>query len=514
MLLFLTQPLLFGHGFINQKDTPFMGFFALSVAVGMTAADHYCREEDARPPQTGGAGGRSPSAPAEWRAVPAWTRLLALAVITAGVLVVLDILVFGRTALALHKEVALAIAGQAGVPWQAWLEAILPSLHEGPPEQVHLRVNLVYWIGRAFVLAGVAAGSIAAAAVVAPRRKARPAGAHRASFGLLLIAGALVGFTIAIRPIGAFAGALVLLYWLGKNRLRGFSGLLLGGLMALLVAYLAWPYLWDAPLRRLTDSFGMTVDFESKETLFRGRMVASDSLPWEYFPTLVSIELTEVAVPLFVLGVAAAMVRSKHARQDRCVLAVLSAWILVPLMALWFLGMGIYNNIKHLHFILVPMIAFAAIGLDAILLRVRGTWLRPIVVALVLLPGIVGIVRLHPYEYTYFNSFVGGARGAVGEYTLDRFCTASRAAMDYVNRVAEKGALISVPGAPFAATEFARPDLQVSGQYGEVVGAADYVVTCSFSLGPPQAAAEWENVLEIARAGVVYSEVWKRVASP
>ena len=37
--LVLTQPLLFGHAFINQKDTPFMALFLASVAAGMAAID-------------------------------------------------------------------------------------------------------------------------------------------------------------------------------------------------------------------------------------------------------------------------------------------------------------------------------------------------------------------------------------------------------------------------------------------------------------------------------------------
>lgn len=38
-LLFATQPLLFGHAFINQKDVPFMSFFSLTLALGLLAAD-------------------------------------------------------------------------------------------------------------------------------------------------------------------------------------------------------------------------------------------------------------------------------------------------------------------------------------------------------------------------------------------------------------------------------------------------------------------------------------------
>lgn len=38
-LLFLTQPLLWGHAFINPKDTPFMVFFMASVYLGLRMTD-------------------------------------------------------------------------------------------------------------------------------------------------------------------------------------------------------------------------------------------------------------------------------------------------------------------------------------------------------------------------------------------------------------------------------------------------------------------------------------------
>ena len=40
---FLTQPLLFGHGFINQKDTPFMAFFLATVVAGLAGADRLAK---------------------------------------------------------------------------------------------------------------------------------------------------------------------------------------------------------------------------------------------------------------------------------------------------------------------------------------------------------------------------------------------------------------------------------------------------------------------------------------
>jgi 4-amino-4-deoxy-L-arabinose transferase-like glycosyltransferase len=48
-LLFATQPLVFGHAFINPKDTPFMAFFLAAVALGAWMVDAMDAPADHRP---------------------------------------------------------------------------------------------------------------------------------------------------------------------------------------------------------------------------------------------------------------------------------------------------------------------------------------------------------------------------------------------------------------------------------------------------------------------------------
>jgi hypothetical protein len=60
----------------------------------------------------------------------------------------------------------------------------------------------------------------------------------------------------------------------------------------------------------------------------------------------------------------------------------------------------------------------------------RKIWL-PLVLAL-LLPGIGGIVRLHPYEYAYYNQFAGGVGGAFRVYETEYWLTCYREAVEWV----------------------------------------------------------------------------------
>jgi len=52
VLLFAAQPLLFGHAFINPKDTPFMAFFAASVWSGLWMVDAFARSSGDGPHPT------------------------------------------------------------------------------------------------------------------------------------------------------------------------------------------------------------------------------------------------------------------------------------------------------------------------------------------------------------------------------------------------------------------------------------------------------------------------------
>ena len=77
-----------------------------------------------------------------------------------------------------------------------------------------------------------------------------------------------------------------------------------------------------------------------------------------------------------------------------------------------------------------------------------------------LTPGIIEIVRLHPYQYVYYNQFVGGTEGAAGLYELDYWSISFREMLEYVNQhTPENGAVMSRYGndIPYF---YGRPDIK------------------------------------------------------
>src|SRR6266508_2052305 len=71
-------------------------------------------------------------------------------------------------------------------------------------------------------------------------------------------------------------------------------------------------------------------------------------------------------------------------------------------------------------------------------------------------------IHLHPYQYIYYNSLVGGVGGAYRNFELDYWDTSFREAMGYLNKNAKPGTTIMVIGSSRqAARLYAVPGLEV-----------------------------------------------------
>ena len=116
--LFATQPVLFGAGFINQKDMPFMVFFMATLVAGIWVAQRF-EASSASTTANGSSDGSSPiwqSIRRDWElAQPRWKiAIVALAVLF--IWVVLDSLVFDSLLLALKSLLALAYSARDWEP--------------------------------------------------------------------------------------------------------------------------------------------------------------------------------------------------------------------------------------------------------------------------------------------------------------------------------------------------------------------------------------------------------------
>jgi hypothetical protein len=189
-----------------------------------------------------------------------------------------------------------------------------------------------------------------------------------------------------------------------------------------------------------------------------------------------SIQLTEIVLILFVIGLVISIWRAFTQKQVEP-LALIVVWFILPIVGVVVNKSVVYNNFRQFLFVLPPVFLAAGLTLDFLFMKVRRTFYRSAILLLFALPAIYMDVHLHPYQYIYYNSFIGGVRGAFHNYELDYWGTSYYEAAEYINQVAPSGARVVVLGPIHIFQNYARSDL-VTNALSDVNPATryDYVV--------------------------------------
>ena len=286
----------------------------------------------------------------------------------------------------------------------------------------------------------------------------------------ILAAGVILGVTTSIRILGPMSGAIVILYGLWKFPRKTISILPWYVLITGITTYLTWPYLWKGPVANFVESLQVMYRFPNTgETLFNGRLYPADQLPWGYFPTFVVLQLTEPMLFLIAVG-AVLSFRSFIKGENKEPILLFAIWFLAPTLYIGLSSSTLYDNARQLMFLLPPLFIFAGISLDALLKRLGTHVLRAALVLAFILPGVFASIQLHPYQYIYFNSLIGGVGGAFRNFDLDYSGTSFREAQEYLNAIAEPGVQIVVVGPRQNARAYARPDLR-----NNFIGTQDFI---------------------------------------
>lgn len=512
----VTQPLLFGNAFVNQKDTPFFTFFLASLVIGLAAAGP---GRDSRRPQAGEPlkDGRQPLGEftlrirTEWERLRPGVRLVLTGIGLIALLLMIDLLVVGAIHRTGQSLVAAAYDGEAPAAVQRLFTIAASRAHETSLDLYLAKFDLYYGYLLLTAIPSLAVAYLMAVSLALPsigQLWGFSRGVLRQP--ALLGSAVLLGLTTCIRQVGAFVGVLVSLAFIYRRGSRALFPLIIYWLASLVVTVATWPYLWADPFSRLAGSVFLVADFPGHTTIFQGVKVRSGALPWNYFPTLAGLQLTETVVVLLLIGLGVILWKLAKRDGELFLYGLFGLWVGVPLIGLIFFGLAVYG-FRHLLFVLPPLVIAAGIGLEACVDRLKASWTRAIVYGFVLLPGIWAIIQLHPYEYIYYNSFVGGVSGATGQYEIDRWCISYREAIEYTNTVAEPRAVVVVPQQVIQVVPFARPDLRLLDASRGVVD-ADYVLSCTYRDKGRWDTTRFTPVYTIQRGEAVLTEVWQHRA--
>lgn len=212
---------------------------------------------------------------------------------------------------------------------------------------------------------------------------------------------------------------------------------------------------------------------------------------------------------LLVLGAVEAGSRLLKRRKADAEILALLLWFAVPVAYFYLASAPRYDNFRHLFFVLPPLFLLVGAGFERLFHWIRRPALRVAVVCLALLPGAFAIFNLHPYEYIYYNSLVGGVPGAFRQYELDYWCTSTREAMAYVNNHVPPGAVVELNIPIGVVQPFARPDLvlTVVPKGADARSQADLIVLCARGNADLRLYPEAEVLWQVERQGAVLSVV-------
>ena len=359
---------------------------------------------------------------------------------------------------------------------------------------------------------------------------------------LLLAASGVLGIATSVRVIAPLAGVLVVVYAAQVHVVarprsaltRSLGPILAYAAIALLTTIVFWPYLWPAPLQRLVEVIKtMSSNPTQLAVLFRGQVWRAGALPRSYLPILLNVQLTEPVWPVLGAGLLVGIRRLWRSR-PRTSLAeagapkqqvdlarqrpqpaeflLAFAWFAVPVLHVLVVRPPMYDGFRHFLFILPPVFLIGGLALDAASSAIKRPWVSAGAVAVMLIPGLFAIARLHPYEYAYYNSFVGGPAGAFRSFETDYWLTCYKESLLTLDSTVTAREDVFVRREPMIATYYSGSKLTVRDYRTESanVVAGDYILVNTRSNEDLSTARDATVVFRVGRAGATFCVV-KRV---
>jgi hypothetical protein len=201
---------------------------------------------------------------------------------------------------------------------------------------------------------------------------------------------------------------------------------------ALILAYVIMAVLWPwsvlNPFNPVYAALYFDTFFEKPwKELYEGMLIPVPEMPWTYLPHLIVLKLPEIMLALGGLGMIGALfaaTRRRVATGRRAALLMIVLAAALPVAIAVVTRPALYNGIRQFLFIVPPFAVLGGLAAGWLIER-AAAYGRSAVAAIcaLLVAGlavpVTGMVRLHPYEYVYFNPTSGGVRGADGRYMLD-----------------------------------------------------------------------------------------------
>ena len=206
-----------------------------------------------------------------------------------------------------------------------------------------------------------------------------------------------------------------------------------------LTIFVLYPASWSNPIGWYLGAFNFYYKEDWPHTvLFNGSFIPAESLPWQYLPTWIGITIPVIVILLLVAGLILAILKYRQLSvgQRACLLLVGLQLFALPVFAILYRA-TLFDALRQVLYILPAIAAIAATTIAWIYQMLRPKMVRLVFIGGLIalaLPIAIDMVRLHPYQYTYFNRAFGSLPAAVNNFETDYWGLSMSEAVGWLNK--------------------------------------------------------------------------------
>lgn len=269
-----------------------------------------------------------------------------------------------------------------------------------------------------------------------------------------------IAFTMSIRAAGAvvifymflffFVSVIQNFYSTGNINRKEISFKLLLIISISFTAYflsiLLWPYALQDPIRNPIKAYRIMADFpDTFRQIFEGKAEWSDFMPWYYLPK--SMLITIPVVVLSGTGLFFVFAKRIFNGKNGLIISLLIFTILFPVLFAIIGKSNLYSSWRQFLFIYPALVLIAASGFNSLYDAISKKYIKLIITSILI------ILAIHPvrymisnprYFYLYYNQFVGGLKGAYGNYETDYYYISQTEASEWLINYLEAGKTDSI----------------------------------------------------------------------
>ena len=271
--------------------------------------------------------------------------------------------------------------------------------------------------------------------------------------GLLLIT-CSIAFSVSIRAGGLvlvcylyFYYFILLLFKYFKTKefdfraeLRRFFQITGISVVAWLLSTLLWPFALQDPVNNVLESYKVMAHFPSTfRQIFEGKNEWSDFMPWYYLPKSMLITIPVVILSGLLLFIALA--KRGIPAGKRLSYAMIIFTVVFPVAFVILEKSNLYSSWRQFLFLYPAIILLAATGFNFFFDLLKTNlmkWTAAFGLAIISIHPARYMAENAAFSYMYYNQFVGGLKGAFGNYETDYYYVSQKEASEWLCGYLEK----------------------------------------------------------------------------